>query len=172
MEGIVERLLFLSKAERGEVPLDFKKIALRNLTEAVAEQFSMLAREKNVSVTVVPGDPYWIEGDEVLLRELTMNLVQNAVANTPAGGKVALSLSGKQEGVELSVTDTGSGIPPEDIPHIFERFYQVDRSRSGQGSGLGLSLCRWIAQAHGGGIRVESTVGKGSRFSILFPTLH
>jgi signal transduction histidine kinase len=108
-------------------------------------------------------------GDEVLFQELLMNLVQNAMTYTPAGGEVTLSLEKDASQIKVSVSDTGPGIPENEIPRIFDRFYQVDRSRASQGSGLGLSICKWIAQAHQGEIKVDSSVGHGSRFMVSLP---
>jgi two-component system OmpR family sensor kinase len=184
MEKIVERLLFLSRADRGEIILNRAPVDLRGLVSSVAAQFTVPAQQKEIQLTVEappstpPADLLTVPedlvtaGDELFLRELLFNLVQNAVTATPAGGAITLGLARRNEWIELTVADTGCGIPAEDMPHIFERFYQVDRSRASQGSGLGLSLCRWIAEAHGGRILVDSAVGLGSRFSVLLPVLH
>jgi heavy metal sensor kinase len=169
MEKIVERLLFLSRADRGEINISLTQIDLHGLMEFISSQFIVPAQEKNLRLTLNSNGPAWIIGDELLLRELLLNLIQNAITFTPKGGEVTLSLEKGSGRIELSVTDTGCGIPEDEIPHIFERFYQVDRSRSSQGSGLGLSICKWIVEAHKGQIAVESTVGQGSRFTVSFP---
>ena len=182
MEKIVERLLFLSRADRGEITLHRAPVDLRGLVSSVAAQFALPTQQKQLRLVVeappaaAPADllsppetAMMTIGDEVLLRELLLNLVQNAVTYTPAGGMITLGLARRDHRIELSVADTGCGIPPEEIPHIFERFYQVDRSRASQGSGLGLSLCRWIVEAHGGRITVDSVVGRGSRFTAVLP---
>src|SRR3989304_4493922 len=114
--------------------------------------------------------PVSIVGDELLLRELLLNLVQNAMTYTLEGGEVTLSLEREDGQIKISVVDTGCGIPENEIPRIFDRFYQVDKSRSSQGSGLGLSICKWIVQAHQGKINVVSTVGQGSHFTVSFPS--
>jgi heavy metal sensor kinase len=172
MEKIVERLLFLSRADRGEITLNLAEVDLHGLLGSVAGQFKVPAEEKQLCVSLRSDGPLSVVGDEVLLRELVLNLVQNAITYTPPGGEVTLSL-GRQNGrIALTVADTGCGIPREEIHNIFERFYKVDRSRAGQGSGLGLSLCRWIAEAHQGRIMVNSTVGTGSRFTVLLPAPH
>lgn len=169
MEKIVERLFFLSRASRGEVELKKTRVDLHKLMEQVRRQFDLLSRERKIEIRLQSNGPLFIEGDEVLLRELMLNLVQNAVNFTPEGGQVALSLEGDPNRARMAVADTGPGIPPEEIPRIFERFYQVDRSRASQGSGLGLSICRWIVEAHRGSIAIESHVGRGSKFTVTLP---
>lgn len=169
MEKIVERLLFLSRADRGEIALNTVELDMAELLGYVYKQFRTPAREKKIHMTLDTQGALQIRGDELLLGELLLNLVQNAVIYTPEGGDVILSLCRKDGGVLVSVSDTGCGIPEEDIPHIFERFYQADKSRSNQGHGLGLSLCKWIVEAHHGAISVESTVGKGSTFTVSLP---
>jgi len=181
MEQIVERLLFLSRAGRGEININWAPVDLRGLVSIVAAQFAVPAQQKQLrlAVDVSPAAPsvdlldqpdaMITAGDELLLRELLINLVQNAVIATPAGGTVTLGVARRDGRIECSVADTGCGIPPEEIPHIFDRFYKVDRSRSSQGSGLGLSLCKWIVEAHNGRIVVDSTVGLGSRFTVILP---
>jgi two-component system OmpR family sensor kinase len=172
MEKIVERLLFLSRAERGEINVASTQVDLRGLVASVVAQFAVAAEAKKLRLVPRSGGPVVVVGDELLLRELLMNLIQNAITYTPEGGDVAVVLDQIDGRVELAVADTGCGIPEGEIPHIFERFYQVDRSRSSQGSGLGLSICWWIVEAHGGEIRVESTVGKGSRFTVSLNAEH
>ncbi|MGH7273115.1 MAG: heavy metal sensor histidine kinase [Nitrospiria bacterium] len=170
MEKIVERLLFLSRADRGEIQLSYGEIDLLGLIENVSSQFQVLAREKNIRIKLSANGPVSIVGDELLLRELLLNLVQNAMNYTLEGGEVTLSLERGDAQIQISVADTGCGIPENEIPRIFDRFHQVDKSRSSQGSGLGLSICKWIVQAHQGKINVVSTVGRGSQFTVAFPS--
>jgi len=170
MEKIVKRLLFLSRADRGEIELNYAETDLYGLIENVSSQFQVLAREKNIRIMLSANGPVSIVGDELLLRELLLNLVQNAMTYTLEGGEVTLSLEREDGQIIISVSDTGCGIPENEIPRIFDRFYQVDKSRSSQGSGLGLSICKWIVQAHQGKINVVSTVGQGSHFTVSFPS--
>ncbi len=170
MEKIVERLLFLSRADRGEIELSYTPIDLNGLMEQVCSQFQVLAREKNIRIEPTVNHPVSIMGDELLLRELLLNLVQNAMTYTPTGGEVKLMLERDEGRIKISVSDTGTGISEHEIPRIFDRFYQVDKSRSSQGSGLGLSICKWIAEAHQGKITVDSTLGKGSQFTVSLPS--
>ena len=169
MEKIVERLLFLSKADRGEIELNRVEVDGNSLLSGVYEQFQIHTQEKNIHLTLDTDGPALIKGDEILLRELLLNLLQNALTYTPKFGEIILSLSREEEQILISVADTGCGIPEDEIPYIFDRFYQVDKSRSSQGHGLGLSLCKWIVESHQGRITVESTVGKGSRFTVYLP---
>jgi signal transduction histidine kinase len=115
--------------------------------------------------------PIIVIADADRLRQLLLNLIDNAIKYTPAGGTVTLSLDEEPGFARLCVADTGVGIPPDDLPHIFDRFYRADKARSGHaGAGLGLSICRWIVEAHGGHIRVESTVGVGTTVIVELPT--
>jgi signal transduction histidine kinase len=111
------------------------------------------------------------EGDEQLLKQMFLNLLDNAVKYTAQGGEVYVSMERVENSVRISVRDTGIGIPQADQPHIFDRFYRVDKARSRKlgGAGLGLSIARWIAEAHQGEIQVESSNGTGSIFSVTLP---
>ena len=171
MEMIVERLLFLSRAERGEVPLNSIQINLNALLEDIYFKFLVPAQEKGVNIMLDKKSQVFVIGDEVLLREVLLNLVQNALTYTGPGGEIRLSSEEDAGSIRISVSDTGCGIPDEEIPRIFDRFYQVNKSRSGKGCGLGLSICQWITQAHQGKIMVRSRVGHGTQFILCLPTL-
>jgi signal transduction histidine kinase len=112
-----------------------------------------------------------IVGDRLRLRQLFLNLIDNAIKYTPEGGKVTLALAREDGSVVFRVTDTGIGIPDADLPRIFDRFYRVDKARSREmgGTGLGLSIAKWIAELHRGTITVESEVLKGSVFTVRLP---
>jgi signal transduction histidine kinase len=124
-------------------------------------------------LTLHVGDltPCVVQGDEDQLRRLLFNLLDNAIKYTPAGGTITVRGACPDGQVLVEVTDTGIGIAAEHLPHLFERFYQVDpaRSRETDGTGLGLAICRSIAEAHGGRIAVESTVGRGTRVTLTLP---
>ena len=116
-----------------------------------------------------PSRPLTVRGDKGRLQRAVANILDNAIKYTEAGGKVALRAEGDGATARISVTDTGAGIHPADLPHIFDRFYRADRSRSSPGSGLGLALARAIIRTHGGDIEAASTPGEGSVFSIVLP---
>lgn len=170
MGKIVERLLFLSRADRGEVTLNLTSIHLNDLLNDVCSKFLVPIEEKGIRLSFNMNGPVFTMGDELLLREVLLNLLQNAITYTPSGGEISLSLDNSGDLIMISVSDTGCGIPDADIPRIFDRFYQVNKSRSSQGSGLGLSICQWIVQAHQGKIAVSSTVDKGSQFTVSLPS--
>jgi len=130
--------------------------------------------DKKVNVQMAEIDQVCVMGDPDRLKQLMLNLIGNAFKYTPAGGQVLLRLSQEAGWACIQISDTGAGIPPQDLPYIFERFYRVDKARTRHqgGSGLGLSIARWIAQAHGGRIDVSSEVEKGSTFSVWLPAIN
>ncbi|HEY8693735.1 MAG TPA: sensor histidine kinase, partial [Chloroflexota bacterium] len=111
-----------------------------------------------------------VEGSPDYLKQLLLILVDNAIKNTPSGGEVRLADPIESGFVRLTVSDTGKGIPAEALPHIFERFYQADKSRTGGGTGLGLAIAKWIAEEHGGRIEAQSQLGAGSTFTVWLPS--
>ncbi|MBI5441855.1 MAG: hypothetical protein HY900_11670 [Deltaproteobacteria bacterium] len=150
-----------------KVPLE-----LADLLQELGAHGRILAEAKGIELTVAGGPPTEVFADPLRLRQLFLNLLDNAVKYTAPEGKIFLSHGQTDDGwVRVTVKDTGVGIPPEDLGRIFERFYRVDkhRSRAQGGSGLGLAICRWIAQVHGGRIEVRSTPGKGSAFMVYLP---
>ena len=174
MTRLVGDLLLLARADAGGLPLEKKKVELDNLLFEVYRQVRLL--EKSVEVKVTEVDQVCMMGDVDRLKQLLLNLISNAIKYTPDGGMVDVSLSKKNGWAYLKISDTGMGIPAEDLPYIFDRFYRVDKARaraqSGQGgAGLGLAIAKWIAQAHGGNIDVTSKVGEGTTFTIILPIL-
>jgi two-component system OmpR family sensor kinase len=171
MTRLVGDLTLLARADAGGLPLEKKEIELDNLLFEVYRQFSVI--EKPVEVMVTAVDQVCVMGDPDRLKQLFINLIDNAIKYTPEGGQVNLSLSKLDGWAQFEVKDTGLGIPAEDLPHIFDRFYRVDkaRTRAQGGSGLGLSIAKWVAQAHGGDIHVESEMGKGTTFTVSLPAL-
>jgi signal transduction histidine kinase len=141
------------------------------LVEEVAEAWLERAREKGLSLgtRVPPG--LCIHADRRLLHQALTNLVENAVRYVPSGGEVRIEARRVAAGVELAVVDSGEGIPREDQPRIFERFYRVEkgRARTRGGTGLGLAIVKHVAEVHGGGVELESAPGRGSTFRILLP---
>jgi heavy metal sensor kinase len=168
MSRMVADLLLLTQADAG-IELDKKPVELDTLLLEVYRQGQLMA--DGVEVKLGHEDQAVVMGDADRLKQLLLNLVDNAIKYTSAGGEVRLSLYHEQGWVRVAVSDTGMGIPPEDLPHIFERFYRTDKARRRGGTGLGLSIAKWIAEAHGGHLTVESKVGKGSTFTVwLRPT--
>ena len=176
MTEMVENLLTLARADEGRAQLAVGPCDLRDLLSEAAETAGMLAEEAGLQVTTsIPTQPVALAVDRNRIRQLLLNLVTNAVKYTPAGGAIALELEDRGDQVVLVVGDTGLGIAPGDLPHIFDRFWRGDpaRSRAGQpaGTGLGLAITRWIAEAHGGSINVQSRPGRGSTFTVTLPRL-
>lgn len=171
MSRLVRDLLLLAEADAG-VPLSRKPVELDTLLLEVYRE-ALLMADGRVKVRLGHEDQAQVQGDADRLKQLLLNLVGNAIAYTPAGGVVTLSLHRRPDGwVRVTVADTGVGIAPEDLAHIFDRFWRVDRARTREagGSGLGLSIARSIAEAHGGGISVESALGRGSTFELTLPS--
>lgn len=169
MTRLVGGLLMLARTDADALPVQRERVSIGELVESVAEQARPLAREKGLELTLEPGEPATISADQDLLLQLLLNLTDNAVKYTDAGN-VSIGWRGRAGGVELTVSDTGPGIPAEHRERVFERFHRVDPSRtSTDGTGLGLSICKWIADAHGGSIRVEQALPHGSRFVVTLP---
>ena len=173
MSRIVEDLLTLSRADMGELTMEREEIELSALAREVWQDLQLLAKKKRIQLKFMDNGFTRVEGDPLFLRQLILNLTENGLKYTPAGGEVAVRVKGDRDQgvVQLLVTDTGVGIPQKDLKRIFDRFFRVDaaRSRETGGTGLGLSICQWIAQAHEGKIAVESKVGKGSTFTVTLP---
>ncbi|UCD41181.1 MAG: HAMP domain-containing histidine kinase, partial [Chloroflexota bacterium] len=169
---MVGDLLLLAQAESGKLPLDIHLVELDTLLLEVLSEMSVLAREK-LLLRLGEIDQVLVCGDQDRLKQVLVNLVGNAINYTPSGGVVTLGLGKVDDQARLTIQDTGPGIPSEDLPHVFERFYRGEksrtRSRDGKGFGLGLSIAYWIIRNHGGSIEVESTMGEGSTFSVLLP---
>ncbi len=172
MSKIVNDLLLLSKSDMGQEVLKHDPIDLRVLLTNLLSNFKILADEHQIQLGSNLEEVETVFGDLLRLRQLMVNLLTNAIRYTSVGGEINLTLRGVESGVEIAVADTGIGIPVEDIPRIFDRFYRTDKARSRQygGSGLGLSIVKWIVDAHHGTIKVDSVVGKGSVFRVMLPT--
>jgi heavy metal sensor kinase len=171
MSQIVDDLLFLSKADTGEVHLQRHRINLAKLVSEVYAQAKTIATTKDINVHMSNDVGGVVIGDRLKLRALLLNLVDNGIKYTPEGGEMKISLEREDSRFKLQVMDNGIGISAENQPHIFDRFFRVDKARSREagGSGLGLSICKWIVEAHGGEISVESEIGKGSIFTVTLP---
>ena len=174
MSELVENLLTLARADEGRATLAVASGDLRDLVHEAAETAGILGEGPNIAVrTEVPPGPVEIAVDRARVRQLLLNLVTNAIKYTPSGGKVSIGLVDQGDTVALIVGDNGIGIPAADLPHIFDRFYRVDTARSRTsdrpGAGLGLAITKWIAEAHGGTIAVQSRPGRGTVFTVTLP---
>jgi heavy metal sensor kinase len=171
LSRMVDDMLALARADYGQQGLKVEEFYLNDLLEDCAKSSQVLALNKAVGLTLDPTPDITMLGDEALIRRMILNLLDNAIKYTSPGGRVAVKLTGKDGTVEIAVSDTGIGIPAGDTDRIFERFYRTDRarSRSDGGSGLGLSIAKWVAEAHVGSIDVVSTPGEGSTFTVSLP---
>ena len=168
---LVGDLLLLAQAESRRLPLDMKPLQLDKLLLEVFQQMRTLAGDR-LQVHIHEIDQVEVIGDRDRLKQVFLNLGGNAIQYTPAGGEVNLDLRINGQNAQISFSDTGPGIKPEDLPHIFERFYRSDTSRKRgkeDSFGLGLSIAFWIVRNHGGSIQVESALGRGSTFTVILP---
>ena len=168
---LVEDLLNLARADAGHQQLKPEELYLNDLLEECCRSAQALARQKGVRLVAPEAPDISLRGDPELLRRLIANLLDNAIRYTPEGGAVEAKLTSAGDAAELTVSDTGVGIPPESLGRIFERFYRVDKSRSRAegGFGLGLSIVKWIAEAHEGRIAVSSRPHQGATFTVTLP---
>jgi heavy metal sensor kinase len=173
MEKIINDLLFLSRVEGMERSRLKDMVQLEEIISDVLESRETAVKRKRLHLTVESGDSHLIEGNRELLERMLANLVDNSVRYTPEGGHINISLAKEGETIKLAVSDTGIGIPEESLPKIFDRFFVVDKSRSKEtgGSGLGLSIVKWIAESHGARIAVSSRLGQGTSFVLYFPAV-
>ena len=173
MSRVLEDLFLLSKSDENQVSLDCKQVNLKPLVEEVCKHAEVLAEEKNIKIIIAFLEVVQVKGDEVRLRQMSWNILQNGIKYTQCGGELKVSLQNDGEFALMTIQDTGIGIPEEDLGFIFNRFYRVDKARSRDegGSGLGLSICKQIAEAHKGTIEVESKLGVGTRFKIRIPLI-
>jgi signal transduction histidine kinase len=172
LNRMVGDLLLLAQAESGKLPLEHRLVELDTLLLEVLQQSQVLARRK-LTLRLGEIDQVLVCGDRDRLKQVIINLISNAIKYTPPGGEVVVGV-GKENGqARLTVQDNGPGIPAEALPHIFERFYRTEESRTrspdGKGFGLGLSIAYWIVKHHKGDITVDSTEGQGTRFCIWLP---
>jgi signal transduction histidine kinase len=171
LRHLVDILLTLARTDARREVLTREPIDLGELIQGVADAMTSLAEDRGVGLEAWPTHGVIVEGDQPRLMQLLVNLVENALKHTPSGGLVRITAVAAPDlhTAVLSVQDTGSGISPQDLPHIFERFYRVDPGRAAGGTGLGLAISRWIVEAHGGRIEVDSQLGVGSTFRVWLP---
>jgi heavy metal sensor kinase len=170
---LVGSLLTLARADAGEIPLTREPISLGTAVAGAVEQVEPLAAQRGIRLIQEPGPEVVVEADESLLLQLLLNLLDNAIKYTTAGGDVRVAWTADSGSAHVTVSDSGIGIDAEHLPHVFDRFYRVDkaRTRAEGGTGLGLAISRWIVDAHGGDINVVSTPGHGSSFTVRLPLI-
>ena len=174
MTELLDSLLTLARADEGRADLHREPVDLREIIEEAGETGELLAEHAGVGIEIrLPPQPLVLAVDRSRVRQLALNLIENAVKYTPRGGQVSVELAGDDGRIVFTVADTGIGIAPGDLPHVFDRFWRADsaRTRTSEraGTGLGLAICKWIAEAHGGTIEVQSRPGRGTTFTVGLP---
>jgi len=170
---LVNQMLTLARADAGQAPLSLSDVDLGVLTAETVRQMRLLAEPKQMAIDVQANGPLRVRGDPTRLRELLMILLDNAIKYSDPGTAVRVLLQPHHGKARLQVSDSGPGIPPEALPHIFDRFYRVDKARSREmgGAGLGLAIAKWIVDSHKGTIQVESALGAGTTVTVELPAL-
>jgi heavy metal sensor kinase len=165
---IVEQLFTLSRLDAGEAQTEWTRFDLSELAKTTADQMSLLAEDKKISIACDAHRPILVEGDRARLKQVVVNLLDNAIKYTPAKGTIQLRVLAVNGHAILEVADNGVGIPSDALPHVFERFYRVDQTRAdgSESAGLGLSIVKSICTAHGAEVEAQSTVGRGSCFRV------
>lgn len=171
LSRITESLFTISRLDAGEAKITNARCDLGEIVTSTAEQMALLAEEKNIALNVDAKTSIWVAGDASRLKQVAVNLLDNAIKYTPSGGKISLSLGGTPHKAILYVKDTGIGVSEDALPHVFDRFYRADtaRSREQGGAGLGLSIVRSICQAHGGSVDMQSTENVGTVVTVELP---
>jgi signal transduction histidine kinase len=169
-----QNLLFLTRGESGRVTLSFANLDLGKFAADVVKDLALASADRGLELTFeAPTKPVYVFADSGRLQQVMHNLLENAMRYTESGGRVAVRVEAAPGEALLSVSDTGVGIPEADVPYVFERFFRSKGSRATNpgGSGLGLSIVRWIVEAHKGRVTVESQLGKGSTFTVHLPVI-
>jgi len=171
LSRIVECLLSLSRLDAGSAQMERVRLNLADLVSSTTDQMAPLADEKHVTLTARAQELVEVEGDRVRLKQVVVNLLDNAIKYTPEGGRVTVGVNVSDRRAQLEISDTGPGISDRDLPHVFERFFRADRIRLGtiEGIGLGLSIVQSICTAHGGVVKAENHANGGCRFIVKLP---
>jgi signal transduction histidine kinase len=168
---VVKSTLDIAEADAGAASLQLSAVNLSDLTQTACDIFQSVAEDNHIDLAPMPASELFVKGDRQRLQRVISNVIDNAIKYTAPGGQVRVSLQAESEWVSLIVEDTGVGIPAEELPRIFQRFFRGDRSRSTPGVGLGLNLAMAFVRAHGGDITVRSNVGVGTSFTIVLPRM-
>jgi len=173
LTALVGQLLEQARAESGQLKLDLRDVDLEEVARPIVASFEQQAWNKGISLELTALRPVRVEADPARLSQVFVNLIDNALRHTAGGGRIRIELDARDSDAVLRVRDTGEGIPYRDLPHIFERFYVVDRSRTrgSSGAGLGLAIVKGIVDAHGGAVSAESMLGRGTSFTIRLPIM-
>jgi signal transduction histidine kinase len=169
MSYVVSQLLMLYRSEEGEYKLNYEVLDLNMIGEEIINEYKDNTKDKGINIELETESNIKIKADQTLITRLMVNLIDNAIRYSRKKSKITMSLMQENDQAVIAVKDNGMGIAEEDMPYIFDRFYQADKSRGNQGTGLGLSIVKWIAEVHNGDIEVESEVNKGSRFIVKLP---
>lgn len=176
LSNLIEDLRLLAETEAADFQLDLAPASLSEVVARSVDAFHPQAQAKGITITFAPGPDRatperQVNMDRTRIEQVMSNLLQNAIAHTPAEGRVDVSIEESEEAVSVTVADTGEGIHSDELPHVFDRLYRVDpsRTRSTGGAGLGLTIAKQLVEAHAGAIRVESTLDKGSKFTFTLP---
>ena len=173
LTALVGQLLEQARAESGQLKLNVRDVDLEEIARPIVASFEQQAANKAIELELTALRPVRVEADPDRLAQVFVNLIDNALRHTPGGGRIRVEVDARDSDAVLRVRDTGEGIPYRDLPHIFERFYVVDRSRKrgSSGAGLGLAIVKGIIDAHGGAISAESMLGRGTAFTIRLPIM-
>jgi heavy metal sensor kinase len=171
LSRLVDDLLNLARADAGRVKLEVQEFYFNELLTECCRSMQTLASASDITLECGSAGDVQFRGDEALLRRLVINLLDNAIRYTPPGGKVSAVLEADAAAAHIRISDTGMGIPPDAAPHVFERFYRADKARSRQdgGFGLGLSIVKWITEAHNGSVELTRNPGPGTTFTVTLP---
>jgi heavy metal sensor kinase len=172
LTSLVDNLLTISRADAGSLQLQFVQVLIMQLAREAAALFEVLVEEKALHLIVTGDESAAVQGDRLFLRQALVNLLHNAVKYSPLGGTIAVRVRKSASRITLEIEDSGPGVPLEDRPRIFERFYRVDKARGREsgGAGLGLSITKWVVEAHSGEIILESGSEQGCLFRVELPT--
>jgi len=172
-DAALATLLDQARAESGQLKLNVRDVDLEEIARPIVSSFEPQASNKGVTLELAALRPVRVEADPDRLSQIFVNLIDNALRHTARGGRIRVELDARDSDAVLRVRDTGEGIPYRDLPHIFERFYVVDRSRTrgSGGAGLGLAIVKGIVDAHGGAISADSMLGRGTAFTIRLPIM-